>query len=123
MFNLHFLTYKPNFVVNFIACVMNDQRGKKIWGICVQLCENVKVQQEDIYFRAQIVHFNLQIGTLKCVKRWLKWPEYLLWWLNNLIQLSFQKNGAYLSFGCQYCWFFGQRHFNLLNLTFAVQNV
>ena len=70
MFNLHILTYEPNFVVNFIACVMNDQRGKKIWGICVQLCENVKVQQEDIYFRAQIVHFNLQIGTLKCVKRW-----------------------------------------------------
>ena len=61
--NLHFLTYKPNFVGNFIANDINDQRGEKIWGICVQFCENVKMQEEDIYFRAQAIHFSLQFGT------------------------------------------------------------
>ena len=66
MFNLHILTYKPNYVGNFIASGMNVQRGEKIWGICVQLCENVNVQEEDIYFRAQAIHFNLQSGTRKC---------------------------------------------------------
>ena len=66
MFNLHILTYKPNFVRNSIASDMNDQRGEKIWGICVQLCENVKVQQEDIYLQAQATHFNLQFGIHKC---------------------------------------------------------
>ena len=67
MFNLHFLTYKPHFVVAFIAYVMNDQRGKKIWGICVKLCEKEEVQQEDVYFQAQVIHFNLQFGTHKWV--------------------------------------------------------